>query len=174
MDRIDLPTTLNHVQTDDRRPLYNIAHMCNSIKKTLLMLARGANAVEVDVTFKDDDIYLYHGYPCDCFRYCWDMESLDKYLMFVKKLTTPGYIDYEPRFVILYFDLKLRNMSPDEKYLQGVRFANHLGTYFFGDQNQVQSTLKLVASISYTEDVDFLIALIRSLRKSNLYDQVKE
>lgn len=147
--------------------------MSNSIKKTLAMIGRGANAVEVDVNFLDDDIILYHGTPCDCFRFCWDREPLDKYLMFARKISTPGYIDYEPRFVILYFDLKLRNFTPEEKYQQGIRFANHLSAYFFGDSNW-KSTLRLIISISYTDDVDFLVALSRSLRKRNFYEQIKK
>lgn len=147
--------------------------MCNSIKKTSISLSRGANAVEVDVTFKFDDIYLYHGSPCDCFRYCWNIEPLSKYLVFARKVTTPGYKRYEPNFAILYFDVKLKPFSAEQKYAQGIRFANHLAKYFFNEE-PIQSTLRLVVSISYTKDVHFLRALMRRLKELNLYSYINE
>ena len=147
--------------------------MSNSIKKTLTSLSRGANAVEVDVNFNKNDITLYHGYPCDCFRYCWDGERLDRYLAFARKITTPGNSNYQASFVLLYFDTKLTNFDSGKKFQQGVRFADHLADYFFVEQ-PVRSTLKLIVSISYATDIDFLRGLIWRLNELNLYERIKK
>lgn len=165
------PLLVSSVVSSDQRPLYNLAHMCNSIKRTLTSLGRGANGVEVDVTFRPDDIYLYHGYPCDCFRFCWDMEPLAKYLTVARQITTPGAPEYNANFVILYFDVKLTGFDEAEKYRSGIRFANYLERHFY--EGQSRSTLKLVVSISYANDVDFLRALIHRLRELQLYEKVQ-
>ncbi|KAH9397731.1 hypothetical protein TYRP_004057 [Tyrophagus putrescentiae] len=158
----------------NQRPLYNIAHMCNSITKTASSLARGANAVEVDVTFRPDEVLLYHGYPCDCFRYCWDSEPLGRYLEWARHATLPGTPHYNPGFVVLYFDVKLTNLVDGaSKYKAGLRFARHLERSFFELEKPVKSTLKLVVSISYVADVDFLKAVISRLREVGLYEGVR-
>lgn len=174
----------NNIHVDaSQRPFYNIAHMANSIKKTISFLSRGANAVEVDVEYQDDDIYLYHGQPCDCFRYCWDREPLGRYLEFVNKVTSPPWQQnlsastetskvYLPNFTVLYFDNKLKNFGNEQKFHNGVRFANYLARFFFGQPGQ--SRLKLVVSIYYIIDEDFLVGFITRLKELRLYDNHKE
>lgn len=170
---IHLDVSSNEITTLER-PLYNIAHMCNSIKTTLSALQRGANAVEVDVNFNRDELYLYHGYPCDCFRYCWDAEPLARYLVYMRKITTPANRErYQPNFVLLYFDLKLSEYDASEKWAHGVRMANYLERYFF-DKVPVQSRLKLILSLSYSGDVDFLWGFLDRMKKLDLFEHVKE
>lgn len=74
------------------RPFYNIAHMVNSIKEINYYIARGANAIEADVSFSPNGtaLYTFHGYPCDCFRHCTEREDLEKYLSHVREITKPG------------------------------------------------------------------------------------
>ena len=81
-------STLSH----DQRPFYNIAHMVNSIKEVNYYLSRGANAIEADVAFAPNGtaLYTFHGYPCDCFRHCTELESLPKYLEYIREITRPG------------------------------------------------------------------------------------
>ena len=136
-------------------------------------LVRGANGVEVDVNFRTDDIYLYHGYPCDCFRFCWDNELFSDYLRFVRRMTTPGEPDYNDHFAILYFDVKLTNVRPEKKEFQGKRFADYLARHYYIDL-PMKNTLKLVVSISYAADVNFLKGFLRRMRELNLYEHIKE
>ena len=157
----------------NRRPFYNLAHMCNSIKKTIDFIERGANGVEVDVTFEPDDIYLHHGYPCDCFRYCWDRELLSNYLRFVRQATTPGNPRYYPQWTILYFDIKLKSFSEEEKRENGIRFANHLASFFF-DKTPIKSTIRFIVAISYASDEDFLFGFIDKFKELGLYDSYKK
>ena len=74
------------------RPIYNIAHMVNSIKEIDSYLSRGANAIEADVSFSLNGtaLYTFHGYPCDCFRHCTEREDIEPYLAYVRELTKPG------------------------------------------------------------------------------------
>lgn len=78
----------------DQRPFYNIAHMVNSIKEVNYYLSRGANAIEADVSFSPNGtaLYTFHGYPCDCFRHCTEMENLVKYLEYIREITSPGKV----------------------------------------------------------------------------------
>lgn len=76
----------------DQRPFYNIAHMVNSIKEVNYYLSKGANAIEADVAFSPNGtaLYTFHGYPCDCFRHCTELENLVKYLEYVREVTSTG------------------------------------------------------------------------------------
>lgn len=66
--------------------------MVNSIKEIDYYLGQGANAIEADITFAPNGTaaYVYHGYPCDCFRHCTEREEFTKYLDHVKQITVPG------------------------------------------------------------------------------------
>lgn len=77
------------------RPIYNIAHMANSIREIKYFLSKGANAIETDVTFSSNGTALstFHGYPCDCFRHCNQREDFVEYLKYVRTLTLPGELD---------------------------------------------------------------------------------
>ncbi|KPM09161.1 sphingomyelin phosphodiesterase D SpaSicTox-betaIF1-like protein [Sarcoptes scabiei] len=163
----------NNARTSEgQRPFYNIGHMCNSISKTKDFLNRGANAIEIDVSFHDDDIYLHHGSPCDCFRYCNDRVSLIDYLRFARKVTDPKEMSYWQAFVLLYFDLKLKNFDDDEKYYQGRRLANYLKQYFFV-KFPVPNTLRMIVAISYADDESFIEGFVNRLKELEIFDQVK-
>lgn len=66
--------------------------MVNGVDQIEEFLDEGANAIEADVTFDSDGTakFMYHGFPCDCLRYCWYSSLLFRYLVEVRKLTTPG------------------------------------------------------------------------------------
>ncbi|XP_077538481.1 dermonecrotic toxin SPH-like isoform X2 [Haemaphysalis longicornis] len=77
---------------DDRRPVYNIAHMVNSVVKLDKAMKQGANAVEADVTFADNGtaLKLFHGVPCDCFRACEVQDQVPTFLRYVRRTTGRG------------------------------------------------------------------------------------
>jgi hypothetical protein len=58
------------------RPFYLIGHMTNSLSDVKRFLSGGANALEIDVQFDSEGMIdsVFHGIPCDCFRY--ELESL--------------------------------------------------------------------------------------------------
>lgn len=66
--------------------------MVNSIKEVNYYLSKGANAIEADVAFSPNGtaLYTFHGYPCDCFRHCTELENLVKYLEYVREVTSTG------------------------------------------------------------------------------------
>ncbi|RWS05624.1 sphingomyelin phosphodiesterase-like protein, partial [Leptotrombidium deliense] len=78
-------------KTVQQRPLYNIAHMVNSIRQVNEFLELGANAIETDVVFYSNGTAMktFHGTPCDCFRDCFHSESIVNYLEYTKNITTP-------------------------------------------------------------------------------------
>lgn len=80
------------VHCKDERPFYNIAHMVNSIKEVNYYLSKGANAIEADVAFSPNGtaLYTFHGYPCDCFRHCTELENFVKYLEHIREITRTG------------------------------------------------------------------------------------
>ena len=81
-------------QDDQPRLFYNIAHMTNSIKEVDYYLEKGANALEADVMFTPNGTatYIYHGYPCDCFRHCTEKEAFIEYIEYIREITTPGKV----------------------------------------------------------------------------------
>lgn len=149
--------------------------MTNSIKKAMDFLNRGANALEVDVTFKSDDLYLYHSYPCDCFRYCWDKELLSKFLNYIRTVTIPNSPHYRSNLAILYFDLKISKIKPfepEEIYAQGSRFADYLAEYMFIEK-PFRNTIRLVVALEFTNEISFIHGFINRLRELRLYEETR-
>ncbi|RWS25082.1 Sphingomyelin phosphodiesterase D SpeSicTox-betaIB2a-like protein [Leptotrombidium deliense] len=79
-------------EDDERKPIYNIAHMVNSIAEVDQYLNAGANAIETDIYFDSNGnaTHTFHGYPCDCFRICDLSEKVEKFLKYIDDITTEG------------------------------------------------------------------------------------
>lgn len=79
-----------------RRPFYNMAHMVNSIRLVDHYLRLGANSIETDITFgaNGSPLYTYHGFPCDCLRYCERRESIARFLSYIREISTKGEFMY--------------------------------------------------------------------------------
>ncbi|XP_077538485.1 dermonecrotic toxin SPH-like isoform X6 [Haemaphysalis longicornis] len=113
---------------DDRRPVYNIAHMVNSVVKLDKAMKQGANAVEADVTFADNGtaLKLFHGVPCDCFRACEVQDQVPTFLRYVRRTTGRDGGKYRQQLALLVLDLKSGNIDSKQKYRAGVDIAEKL------------------------------------------------
>ncbi|KAH6943372.1 hypothetical protein HPB50_020530 [Hyalomma asiaticum] len=125
---IVLAIALRHAAAIDRRPVYNIAHMVNSIAKLDEAMADGANSVEADVSFADNGTAtrLFHGVPCDCFRACDIEEEVPRFLQYVRKTTNGRGSKYSDRLALLFLDLKVSNVEEKQKYRAGVDIGRKL------------------------------------------------
>lgn len=66
--------------------------MANKVSDIRSFLKLGANGIETDVYFTYDGspTLNYHGFPCDCWRYCFWKERFPDYLNYVRIVRTPG------------------------------------------------------------------------------------
>lgn len=140
------------------RPFWNIAHMVNDLNDIERFLNEGANAVETDITFNTNDgtaEFSYHGFPCDCWRYCFDSSLLSQYLLRVKKLTSPDDPEYKANFVLLMLDCKISVLSNEIIIKAGENLANNLLLYLWDSGNST-SKVWIVISIPHSKYIHFI------------------
>ncbi|XP_023222769.1 phospholipase D LsSicTox-alphaIA1-like [Centruroides sculpturatus] len=140
------------------RPVWNIAHMVNSISEIVPSLNDGANAIEADVMFnsKCQFQYTYHGFPCDCFRNCWRYAKAGDYLAALDEISNPESLKYHPSLNMVIFDLKISKLSDWCKFEAGVDMAKKLYRYIFRSAwdistSDIQSTVETYNTLNITE-----------------------
>ena len=87
------------------RPIYNVAHMVNANSQINEDWVNDANAIEADLTFYPDGTpkEFYHGFPCDCGRYCWNSDDpLSHFASYRQKAQ-----DESQNFVLVWMDFKI-------------------------------------------------------------------
>ncbi|XP_049273629.1 dermonecrotic toxin SPH [Rhipicephalus sanguineus] len=111
-----------------RRPVYNIAHMVNTVEQVDEAMRLGANSIEADVTFTANGTatWFYHGVPCDCFRWCDSHEEIPALLDYVRRTASVDGAISKERLALLFLDLKVTNVLPQYKYRAGVEIAEKL------------------------------------------------
>ncbi|XP_015792032.1 phospholipase D LcsSicTox-betaIC1-like isoform X2 [Tetranychus urticae] len=151
------------------RPIYNIAHMVNSIKEIDLYLSRGANIIEADVSFSSNGtaLHTFHGPPCDCARFCKEQEDIEKYLAYVREITKPENINYKEQLVLLFLDLKISSLPLSVKATAGSDLAEKVISNLF-EFGTTTSKIKLLLSIGHVSDYDFVLGFTRELERSRL------
>ncbi|XP_054162230.1 dermonecrotic toxin StSicTox-betaIB1i-like, partial [Oppia nitens] len=157
--------------SSSKRPIYNIAHMVNSIGQIDTYLDRGANAIESDVQFLSDGtpVYLFHGFPCDCFRDCTKWSSFDMFIQYVHNITTPKSKNYRERFVLLLLDLKLQGLSSEAKRTAGNKmFTLLLRNLLNGSTKQPDTRVKVVLSIQRYTDESFIDGFTSAMSKHSM------
>lgn len=139
--------------------------MVNGVDQIEEFLDEGANAIEADVTFDSDGTakFMYHGFPCDCLRYCWYSSLLFRYLVEVRKLTTPGYPEYRENFVLLLLDCKLSSLRKEMKIKAGEDLAKKLIIYLW-QRGKAESKVWILLSIPHTDHVDFIKSFRETLK----------
>ncbi|KAJ6224177.1 hypothetical protein RDWZM_002722 [Blomia tropicalis] len=148
-----------------KRPLYSIAHMVNSLKEIDEYIAKGCNGLETDVFFAPNatPVFMFHGYPCDCFRHCAERERVDVFLERIRELTTPNSRSYNPKLIILFLDLKLLRIQHSAKALAGQNLATVLLEHLYNGTTAPKThplggaQIKTVISIGHVFDYDFIL-----------------
>jgi len=158
---------LNCVKTPTR-PFYLIGHMCNSIDEVKQFVMSGANSVEVDIQFTEDGLLemVYHGLPCDCFRYCSSREDIDTMFEYLRDISTPGNSEYQPHFTLVLFDLKIKRLSEKAKVTAGLMMADKLINILF-ESEQGLSKLRIVLGLEMIADYHFVYALVDRFNQRN-------
>ncbi|XP_049523920.1 dermonecrotic toxin SPH [Dermacentor silvarum] len=112
----------------ERRPVYNIAHMTNTIAQVDEAMELGANSIESDVafTFNGTAAWFYHGVPCDCFRRCRRHQDVPALLDYIRKTTSTNGGIYSQRLVLLFLDLKVKKVHPMYMHNAGADIAEKL------------------------------------------------
>lgn len=167
-------TTTTTPSTDPaytRRPFYNIGHMVNSLQEIDSFLAKGANGIETDVYFASNatPVYSFHGYPCDCFRFCDERERISVFLNRVRELSSPTKVSYNPRLLLLFLDLKLMRIPHSARALAGQNLAKMLLQQLY-DQNEQHSadrgsTVSTLVSITHVFDYDVILGFQNEFEK---------
>ena len=151
------------VPANGARPVYNIAHMVNTRSQIDEWLGYGANAIETDMTFDEDGTpkYLYHGFPCDVGRNCWRWDYIPEYIQAIQDRTVPSSPKFNPNFVLLMFDLKLRSVDKSVLKMAAEKFADVALIPLYNDKS---SKLKVLLSIYDTSMKDFITGLLAHLK----------
>lgn len=152
----------------ERRPVYNIAHMVNSIAKFDEAMEGGANSVETDVTFADNGTAtkLFHGVPCDCFRACNIQEEVPPFLQYVRRTTSGHRRKYNDKLALLLLDLKVGNVEADNKYRAGVDIAENLLRHLWHGVVPWQA-MKVLLSVPSVSDKKVLEGAIQTISRLN-------
>lgn len=119
---------------ETRRPIWNIAHMANSIKEARDFVSRGANALELDVEFDDAmvPIRAYHvGKICDCKRDCQKHDDFVDYLEFLSDITDMDSDNYEKGLILVFLDLKVSGLTADQTAEAGKNLASKLAKHLW-------------------------------------------
>lgn len=156
------------VTGDNRRPVYIIAHMVNSIADFDEAMEGGANAVESDVNFSDDGTAakLFHGLPCDCFRECKAEEKVLPFLEYVRKSTSADGGQYRDKLALLFLDLKVGDIDEERKYEAGVDIAQKLLRHLWQGVPSYQA-LNVLLSVPSVTDREVLQGAIDTISRFN-------
>uniref|UniRef100_A0A2L2YPV5 Sphingomyelin phosphodiesterase, putative n=1 Tax=Parasteatoda tepidariorum TaxID=114398 RepID=A0A2L2YPV5_PARTP len=129
--------------------------MVNSIYEMEEHLARGANAIEADLTFFSNGSVkqIYHGYPCDCYRVCDEKENFAKYLNHIRDLVNPDHSDRKRSLTFLFLDLKLGDVVRSEKYKTGEEIAKYLITHLWSN-DLTEPHIHVLLSIPHVSDAE--------------------
>ncbi|XP_023222756.1 phospholipase D SdSicTox-betaIIB1bxii-like [Centruroides sculpturatus] len=160
------------LSTQNVRPFWNIAHMVNSIDEIEEYLDEGANAIEADVTFDSDGTakFMYHGFPCDCWRYCWRSSLLFRYLLKVKKLTTPDDPSYKENFTLLQLDCKISSLNSDWLRIKAGKDLAKKMVIFLWERGHSKSQVWILLSIPHSNHVNFIRSFRETLQEEGLSD----
>lgn len=156
------------VSGENRRPLFIVAHMVNSIYELAEYIERGANAIEADLTFHSNGTIknIYHGYPCDCYRVCDERENFPTYLNHIKDMKNTNSIHYQESLTLLFLDLKLSEVSRSQKYAAGEEIAKHLISNLW-NENLSNPCIYVLLSIGHTSDSETIRGVRDTFQKSH-------
>lgn len=103
----------------------------------------------------------YHGFPCDCGRFCHHRESFVKFVRHIGLITLPNAYSFN-RLQLVVLDLKLKDLNAAQKQVAGRYLASILDehvyqTYLQSIQKQHSNELnpppvRVIVSINHVED----------------------
>lgn len=169
-------TKRHNVEPDDYRvPFWNIAHMINSIEQVEPALREGANGIETDISFNEAGfpIEAYHGFPCDCGRFCHERENLIKFIKHIAQITSPPY---SSSLHVLVLDLKLKDLNAEQKETGGRYLAAILDEHLYRTYLQarkrygemVEPPVRVVISINHAVDHVLVRGFLSFVREHQL------
>lgn len=156
------------VLAESRRPVYIIAHMVNSIYELEEYMARGANSIEMDISFFNNGSVkqIFHGYPCDCYRVCDERENFAKYLNHIRDMVNPNHVSYKSSLTLLFLDLKLGDVLRNDKYKAGEEVAKYLITHLWSNDLS-DPHIDVLLSVPHVSDIEFIRGVRDTFNKSN-------
>ncbi|XP_076314909.1 dermonecrotic toxin SPH-like [Tachypleus tridentatus] len=149
------------------KPIYNIAHMVNTISDINKYLDKGANGIETDVTFLQNGTarWTRHEFPCDCFRTCDQFQDIVEHLQYIHEITTSESSPYKDKMALLFLDLKVSNLPADKKTIAGNDIARKLIENIWQSDNP--SPIYVVLSIGRTSDSDVFKGVQETIANEN-------
>lgn len=154
------------------------------IDSNYIKYSKGANAVEVDVTFgkNGDPLYTYHGPPCDCWRHCHQQEDFNDYLRYVREIVTDEPHGIGKNLTLLFLDLKLDYLDHKAKARAGSELAKSIKENLYFDElgsetelkNKTQelidrkkNQLRLILSVNHVTDSELINNFLHYLEINN-------
>lgn len=137
------------------------------------MHSKGANAVEVDVTFgrDGDPLYTYHGPPCDCWRHCHQQEDFHEYLRYVREIMIEAnHNELGKNLSLLFLDLKLDYLDHKGKARAGTELAKSILDNLYGydaAEETEKNPIRLILSVNHVTDVEVVFNFVHFLEQQN-------
>lgn len=149
------------------RPIYNIAHMVNSIKEVSEFMDKGANAIESDVQFyKNGTAHrIYHGRRCDFGRPCTKSAEIKDYFDYLRKVTISGG-KYHGKLLVLMLDLKSNSVPPENKRSAGADIASKLMDHLWINV-PFNEAVNIILSIGHVTEKDILRGAVQAIKQRN-------
>lgn len=160
---------------DERRPVYIIGHMVNSIRQVKKYLDMGANVIESDIQFHSNGSVkeVYHGVPCDCFRTCTRSAILKNFLQYVRQITDPSHPgNYKERMIMQFFDLKLS--TSNNKKVSGREIARHVLEYLWTQDGSRQQEIRALIYIDSVNDYKAIQGFIEEFQSRGVESRLRD
>lgn len=152
------------VMCQELRPIFNFAHMVNSIEEVSQFLDEGATAIEFDVNFHDngtaDDIH--HGFPCDCFRNCFKRADIDDFLDYIRSITNSDG-PYKGKLLLLLMDMKTSDVPAESQLAAGSDIASRLINHLWNNVPSNQA-MNVILSIESADEKEILRSAITAIQ----------
>ncbi|CAN7945828.1 unnamed protein product, partial [Ixodes pacificus] len=147
------------------RPIYNIAHMVNSIKEVSEFMDKGANAIESDVQFyKNGTAHrIFHGEYCDFDRSCCESAAIKDFFDYLRKVTISGG-KYHGKLLVLMLDIKSNSLPPKNKRSAGKDIASKLMDHLWRNV-PFNEAVNIVLSIGHVTDQEILRGAVQAIRQ---------
>ncbi|CAN7998576.1 unnamed protein product [Ixodes hexagonus] len=158
-------SNVSQVLCQQVRPIYNIAHMVNSIDEVSKYVDNGANAIEFDVQFYDNGTAyrVHHGIPCDCFRICTRSAEIKEYFDYIRNVTRPGG-KYNGKLLLIMLDLKSPDVKTENKVAAGADIATKLMDHLWTNV-PFNETVNAFLSIGHVTERDVLRGAVQAIQQ---------
>lgn len=137
--------------------------MVNAVSQIDTWMAKGANALEVDVQFKNNaPKYFFHDTPCDFGRDCLRWAYINNYIRALRDRTIPTRGQFNEKLVLVMFDCKLGSgVDAGMMTSAGENFVDMILIPLYADN---PTKMKVIISVPNLTQEKFIRAVVTQVK----------